>query len=43
MAKASRKKIQTPVVAMIEFSRSRDIPFNRIRLSDSNVLSLIHI
>ena len=37
MAKASRKKIQTPVVAMIEFSRSRDIPFNRIRLSDSNV------
>lgn len=22
---------------MIEFSRSRDIPFNRIRLSDSNV------
>lgn len=37
MAKASKKKAQTPVVAMIEFSRSRDIPFNRIRLSDSNV------
>ncbi|PZR87558.1 MAG: chromosome partitioning protein ParB [Stutzerimonas stutzeri] len=37
MAKASRKKAQIPVVAMIEFSRSRDIPFNRIRLSDSNV------
>ncbi len=37
MTKVSRKKAQTPVVAMIEFSRSRDIPFNRIRLSDSNV------
>jgi len=36
MAKAARKK--TPAVApMIEFSRTRDIPFNRIRLSDSNV------
>lgn len=36
MAKAARKK--TPAVApMIEFSRSRDIPFNRIHLSDSNV------
>jgi len=35
MAKAARKK--NPAVAMIEFSRSRDIPFNRIRLSDSNV------
>lgn len=36
MAKAATRK-KTPVVAMIEFSRSRDIPFNRIRLSDSNV------
>ena len=36
MAKAA-KKSKKPVVAMIEFSRSRDIPFNRIRLSDSNV------
>ncbi|BBB07708.1 ParB/RepB/Spo0J family partition protein [Sphingopyxis sp. EG6] len=35
MAKATRKK--TPVAPMIEFSRSRDIPFNRIHLSDSNV------
>lgn len=35
MAKAARKK--NPAVAMIEFSRTRDIPFNRIRLSDSNV------
>ena len=36
MAKAARKK--TPAVApMIEFSRTRDIPFNRIRLSDSNL------
>ena len=35
MAKAARKK--NPVAAMIEFSRTRDIPFNRIRLSDSNV------
>ena len=35
MAKAARKK--APAAAMIEFSRSRDIPFNRIRLSDSNV------
>jgi len=32
MAKAARKK--NPAVAMIEFSRTRDIPFNRIRLSD---------
>ncbi|MCP4561756.1 MAG: chromosome partitioning protein ParB [Bosea sp.] len=38
MAKAAaRKKARTTAVAMIEFSRSRDIPFNRIRLSDSNV------
>lgn len=36
MAKATTRK-KKPVVAMIEFSRSRDIPFNRIRLSDSNV------
>lgn len=36
MAKAASRK-KNPVVAMIEFSRSRDIPFNRIRLSDSNV------
>lgn len=36
MAKAAARK-KNPVVAMIEFSRSRDIPFNRIRLSDSNV------
>ncbi|MCP8893314.1 chromosome partitioning protein ParB [Shinella daejeonensis] len=35
MAKAARKK--NPAVAMIEFSRTRDIPFNRIKLSDSNV------
>lgn len=34
---ASKKKAAAPIVAMIEFSRSRDIPFNRIRLSDSNV------
>ncbi|MBP1847856.1 ParB family chromosome partitioning protein [Rhizobium petrolearium] len=36
MAKAARKS-KKPTVAMIVFSRSRDIPFNRIRLSDSNV------
>ena len=36
MAKAARKS-KKPAVAMIVFSRSRDIPFNRIRLSDSNV------
>ena len=36
MAKAASRK-KNPVAAMIEFSRSRDIPFNRIRLSDSNV------
>lgn len=36
MAKAATRK-KNPVVAMIEFSRTRDIPFNRIRLSDSNV------
>ncbi|MGI9377724.1 MAG: ParB/RepB/Spo0J family partition protein [Tsuneonella suprasediminis] len=36
MAKAARKS-KKPVVAMIVFSRSRDIPFNRIRLSHSNV------
>ena len=36
MAKAARKP-KKPAVAMIVFSRSRDIPFNRIRLSDSNV------
>ncbi|MEO5326419.1 chromosome partitioning protein ParB [Mesorhizobium sp. CC13] len=35
MARVAKKKKLT--VAMIEFSRSRDIPFNRIRLSDSNV------
>jgi len=34
MAKAAKKK---PAAAMIVFSRSRDIPFNRIFLSDSNV------
>ncbi|GGB11642.1 chromosome partitioning protein ParB [Brucella endophytica] len=34
MAKAAKKK---PAVPMIVFSRARDIPFNRIRLSDSNV------
>ena len=34
MAKAARKK---PVAPMIVFSLARDIPFNRIRLSDSNV------
>jgi ParB family chromosome partitioning protein len=34
MARAAKKK-STP--AMIVFSRARDIPFNRIRLSDSNV------
>ncbi|MHC1547992.1 ParB/RepB/Spo0J family partition protein [Phyllobacterium sp. K27] len=32
--KAAKKKSAVP---MIVFSRSRDIPFNRIRLSDSNV------
>lgn len=36
MAKAARKS-KKPAVPMIVFSRSRDIPFNRIRLSDSNV------
>jgi ParB family chromosome partitioning protein len=36
MAKAARKS-KKPATAMIVFSRSRDIPFNRIRLSDSNV------
>ncbi|MDH2091405.1 chromosome partitioning protein ParB [Ochrobactrum sp. 30A/1000/2015] len=36
MAKAARKS-KKPAAAMIVFSRSRDIPFNRIRLSDSNV------
>lgn len=36
MAKAA-KKSKKPVVAMIEFSRSRDIPFNRIHLSKDNV------
>ncbi|WP_266064165.1 ParB/RepB/Spo0J family partition protein [Brucella intermedia] len=34
MAKAAKKK---PAVPMIVFSRARDIPFNRIRLSDDNV------
>lgn len=34
MAKAAKKK---SAVAMIVFSQSRDIPFNRIFLSDSNV------
>jgi len=33
MAKTKKK----PAVPMIVFSRARDIPFNRIRLSDSNV------
>lgn len=41
MAKAAtRKKTKSPVAPMIEFSRSRDIPFNRIRLSDSNVRAI---
>lgn len=34
---AAKKKTKAPALAMIEFSRSRDIPFNRIRLSESNV------
>jgi ParB family chromosome partitioning protein len=34
MAKAAKKK---SVPAIIVFSRARDIPFNRIRLSESNV------
>jgi len=34
MAKAAKKK---PALAMIEFSRSRDIPFNRIHQSNDNV------
>jgi len=34
MARAAKKK---PVLDMIEFSRARDIPFNRIRLSNDNV------
>ncbi|WP_296739699.1 chromosome partitioning protein ParB [Mesorhizobium sp.] len=34
MAKAAKKK---PAPAIIVFSRARDIPFNRIRLSESNV------
>lgn len=33
MARAKKK----PVLDMIEFSRARDIPFNRIRLSNDNV------
>ena len=33
MARAKKK----PVLELIEFSRARDIPFNRIRLSESNV------
>jgi len=36
MARAAARK-KKPAVAMIEFSRSRDIPFNRIRLSNDNV------
>jgi ParB family transcriptional regulator, chromosome partitioning protein len=35
MAKAAKKK--KPALQMIEFSRARDIPFNRIRLSADNV------
>ncbi|MGO4831199.1 ParB/RepB/Spo0J family partition protein, partial [Rhizobiaceae sp. 2RAB30] len=34
MPRAAKKK---PAVPMIVFSRARDIPFNRISLSDSNV------
>lgn len=34
MAKAAKKK---PASAIIVFSRARDIPFNRIRLSEANV------
>ncbi len=34
MARAAKKK---PALQMIEFSRARDIPFNRIRLSNDNV------
>ena len=34
MARAAKKK---PVVDLIEFSRARDIPFNRIHLSNDNV------
>ncbi|WP_406871941.1 chromosome partitioning protein ParB [Aminobacter sp. P9b] len=37
MAKAAKKK---PAVALIVFSQSRDIPFNRIFLSESNVREL---
>ena len=33
MARAKKK----PALQMIEFSRARDIPFNRIRLSADNV------
>ena len=35
MARAAKKK--NPALQMIEFSRARDIPFNRIRLSADNV------
>ena len=35
MARAAKKK--KPALPMIEFSRARDIPFNRIRLSADNV------
>nr|WP_134726921.1 chromosome partitioning protein ParB [Paracoccus luteus] len=35
MARAAKKK--KPALQMIEFSRARDIPFNRIRLSADNV------
>ena len=34
MARAAKKK---PVLELIEFSRARDIPFNRIHLSNDNV------
>ena len=34
MARAAKKK---PALELIEFSRARDIPFNRIHLSNDNV------
>ena len=34
MARAAKKK---PVLELIEFSQARDIPFNRIHLSNDNV------
>ena len=39
MARAAKKK--KPALQMIEFSRARDIPFNRIRLSADNAREML--